>query len=237
MTPSEVFWHDLEHAGYVADLPIWLEIASAEQQMVVELGCGTGRVACFLAANGVSVIGIDNNGELLAALLARTAPGCHIKAEETDLLGEWKPPAAASFVAPAMFFQTIGSSAVRSELLSRIHRALDPEGLLAISVVDDLKPYSPVDLERLPSESVMLKGVLYESRAVAMQAAGDQIHLVRERRVDRQLASVTTQSLTPWSIDEAIEEAAASGLTLERMVPVRGTGRHGAMTILVFHAT
>src|SRR5439155_27271172 len=60
---TEVMWHDLECGGYVEDLPLWRELAG--DGPVLDLGCGTGRVALDLAAHGVPVVGLDVNEILL----------------------------------------------------------------------------------------------------------------------------------------------------------------------------
>ena len=54
---TDVIWHDLECGGYVEDLPLWRELAG--DGPVLDLGCGTGRVALDLAARGVPVVGLD----------------------------------------------------------------------------------------------------------------------------------------------------------------------------------
>ena len=45
-------WHDAEHGGYAADLPLWDRLASERGGPVLDLGAGTGRVALHLAAAG-----------------------------------------------------------------------------------------------------------------------------------------------------------------------------------------
>jgi tRNA G46 methylase TrmB len=49
---AEAIWHDVECGSYQADLPLWEELAQRAQGAVLELGCGTGRVALHLARRG-----------------------------------------------------------------------------------------------------------------------------------------------------------------------------------------
>ena len=69
MTSPEVVWHDLECGVYAEDLRLWRELAG--DGPVLDLGCGTGRVAIDLATRGVPVVGLDHDPALLAALAAR----------------------------------------------------------------------------------------------------------------------------------------------------------------------
>src|ERR687897_3429208 len=70
-TFDEVAWHEVECGTYSADLPLWEELAEEHGGPVLELGCGTGRVALHLARRGHEVLGIDSEGELVEPLNAR----------------------------------------------------------------------------------------------------------------------------------------------------------------------
>ena len=64
--PEAVVWHDVECAGYAADLPTWRALAEeAGGPGVLDLGCGTGRVAIDLAARGHDVTALDADPELV----------------------------------------------------------------------------------------------------------------------------------------------------------------------------
>ena len=53
----ETIWHEVECGSYAADLALWSELAAEVAGPVLELGCGTGRVALHLAAEGREVTG------------------------------------------------------------------------------------------------------------------------------------------------------------------------------------
>ena len=55
----------LEHVPHLNDIPFWVEEARASGGPVLELGCGTGRVAIPIAQTGVSVLGLDNSARML----------------------------------------------------------------------------------------------------------------------------------------------------------------------------
>jgi hypothetical protein len=68
---DEVVWHDLEHCGYRADLPVWRSIAGrAGPSSTVELGAGSGRgepaIEQALQARLIGV-GLQFSGQAAAA--------------------------------------------------------------------------------------------------------------------------------------------------------------------------
>src|SRR5688500_9416966 len=66
-----VIWHDVECGAYEADLPLWRELAGEAPGPVLEIGCGTGRVAMHLARCRHDVIASDTDPALAAALEER----------------------------------------------------------------------------------------------------------------------------------------------------------------------
>jgi len=56
--------YDACHAHRLDDVPFWTQAASS-CRTVLELGCGTGRIAIPIAASGRQVIGIDSNQSML----------------------------------------------------------------------------------------------------------------------------------------------------------------------------
>lgn len=75
---NEATWHRIEHSGFTADLPIWLDLARRFGPRTLEVGAGCGRVALHLAAHGVPVTAVERSSELLAALRASCPPGIGI---------------------------------------------------------------------------------------------------------------------------------------------------------------
>ncbi len=71
MNPERVIWNEVECGDYEADLPLWEELADSlgEEEVILELGCGAGRVVQHLAARGAYlVIGLDRDPNLVAAI-------------------------------------------------------------------------------------------------------------------------------------------------------------------------
>jgi len=57
--------YDLENEGFTADIPFYLRLAARHGGPILELGCGTGRVAVPLAQAGYEVTGIDASEPML----------------------------------------------------------------------------------------------------------------------------------------------------------------------------
>ncbi len=70
---AAAIWHDVECGSYAADLALWEELATEAGGPVLDLGCGTGRVALHLARRGHPVLAVDHDPELIAALRERAA--------------------------------------------------------------------------------------------------------------------------------------------------------------------
>jgi SAM-dependent methyltransferase len=134
---ANAIWHDVECGAYAADLPLWEELAERSGGPVLELGCGTGRVALHLARRGHEVIGLDSDAELLAVLAERGAelPVSTLEADARSF--ELESPAAL-VLAPTHLLQLLVDAEERAESLSCIAAALRPGGLLAASIIEEL---------------------------------------------------------------------------------------------------
>lgn len=137
MTGAAAIWHDVECGGYAADLPLWEELAERCGGPVLELGCGTGRVALHLARRGHEVIGLDRDQELLDVLDERAKD-----LELTTLVAdarefELQKPAAL-VLAPTHLLQLLADPAERNECLRSVAAALRPGGLLAVVIIEEM---------------------------------------------------------------------------------------------------
>ena len=70
-------FYDLDLEGFDADLALYLALAERAaardgREDVLELGCGTGRVAGALAGAGFGVVGVDYSAAMIEAARART---------------------------------------------------------------------------------------------------------------------------------------------------------------------
>jgi SAM-dependent methyltransferase len=64
-------FYDLENADFTEDLPLWADLARERGGPILELGCGSGRVALHLAREGCEVTGVDSSPAMLALARSR----------------------------------------------------------------------------------------------------------------------------------------------------------------------
>ncbi|MXZ45551.1 MAG: class I SAM-dependent methyltransferase [Chloroflexi bacterium] len=124
-------FYDLDLEGFDDDLALYMEIAAGRD--VLELGCGTGRVAVPLAASGVRVTGVDLSPAMLALARDR-ADGLPVRLVEGDMrtldLGECF---GAVFV-PLGGLQHMTTAADVAAALATVARHLQPGGHAVVDV-------------------------------------------------------------------------------------------------------
>lgn len=177
---TTAIWHDVECGAYDADLPLWEELAERHGGPVLDLGCGTGRVALHLARRGHRVIGIDCDHELVLELAERAGdlpvePIC-VDALDLDLDEQ-----VGLALAPMQFLQLLHSSEARERCLRRVAAAMSPGSVLAAALVD--QPPEPTDgLPPLPDVREV-DGWVYSSLPITIVGfAGPQLVLSRLRQ-------------------------------------------------------
>lgn len=138
MSATTTIWHDVECGAYAADLPLWEELADEAGGPVLDLGCGTGRVALPLARRGHTVLGLDRDPELLAALRERAA-GLPVEAELGDGADFALGAEFGLALAPMQLVQLLGPEQ-RAGCLRCLASHLRPGGLAALAIVADPPP-------------------------------------------------------------------------------------------------
>jgi len=176
----EVIWHDLECGGYAEDLPLWRELAGAGP--VLDVGCGAGRVALDLARQGVAVVGLDQDAELLAALRERAAglPVQTVRADARDFsLGRTFPV----ILAPMQTVQLLGGPEGRAAFLRCAREHLEPGGLLAIALADALEGFDEATATPPLPDVLERDGIVYFTQPVAVKDEGARVAIHRVREV------------------------------------------------------
>jgi trans-aconitate 2-methyltransferase len=122
-------FYDWENARTVArrDVPFWRGLAAAQPGPVLELGCGTGRIALPVAQAGVTLVGVDRSPAMLAEARATPAP---IRWVEADL-ARWRPERAPDVVYANASIQWVEP---HDGLLVRLLEELAPGGCLAVQM-------------------------------------------------------------------------------------------------------
>jgi SAM-dependent methyltransferase len=134
---AATIWHDVECGSYGADLMLWAELAERCGGPVLELGCGTGRVALYLARRGHQVIGLDSDSELLAELETR-ADGLPVRTHHADARAFDLRREISVAVAPTHLLQLLPSAAERAECLRSVAATLRPGGLFAATILEEM---------------------------------------------------------------------------------------------------
>jgi SAM-dependent methyltransferase len=232
---SAVIWHDLECGGYVEDLELWRELAG--DGPVLDLGCGTGRVALDLAEHGVPVVGLDTD-EVLLEELRRRASELPVEAVRADVrafdLGRRFPVA----LAPMQTVQLLGGPAGRADFLRCAKAHLEPGGIFAIAVAEDIQTFDEVE-EALPLPDVREDGgTVYFSQPVSIKDEGDrfEIQFVREV-IDPHGGRTSGRSVIHLDqLDAGQLEAEAAGFTVLDRRTVPATEAYVGSTVVMLRA-
>jgi SAM-dependent methyltransferase len=204
-------WHDVECASYEADLPLWRELAAGAGGPVLDLGCGTGRVALDLAAHGHDVTGVDSEPALTRALVSRARErGLRVRAETADVRAfTLAGRAFALAIAPMQVAQLLGGQAGRARMLACVREHLTPGGVLAIALADPFEGI-PDDYEAAPPLPDVREegGWVYSSTPVDVRKQGAATAIDRLRQavspsgeLDESLATIVLDAVTPDELE------------------------------------
>ena len=155
-----VIWHDVECASYSADLALWEELSAACDGPVLDVGCGTGRVALHLAALGREVVGLDAEPDLVEALGARAREaGLAVDGVVADVRALDLGRSFGLAIAPMQVVQLLGGSEGRAAMLACLRRHLDPAAACAIALADPFEgelteSMNTVELDALDPEQL-----------------------------------------------------------------------------------
>ncbi len=133
-------------------MPFWRRAALAAGGRVLELGCGTGRVAQPLVAAGVDLVGIDRSEQMLKRALTRYArtmrrarrtsaatpvrPAPYVRGDIRSL--PFADAAFAMVIAPYGILQSLTRERDLAATLAATARVLAPGGTLGVDLVPDV---------------------------------------------------------------------------------------------------
>jgi SAM-dependent methyltransferase len=178
-----VIWHDVECAFYAVDFRLWEQLAAEHPGPLLDIGCGTGRIALRLAAAGRDVTALDSEPSLVAALAARARErGLRVRAGVGDARAFDLGRSFALVIAPMQVAQLLGGAAGRADWLRCVHGHLQPGGVLAAALAD---PFEGIPLEDSmpPLPDVREEdGWVYSSTPVVVRPDGDGTLVERLRQ-------------------------------------------------------
>jgi SAM-dependent methyltransferase len=209
-------WHDVECAAYTVDLDLWRSLAADAGGPILDLGCGTGRVALDLAERGFAVTGIDSDPELIGTLRARArARGVRVEATTADARSFELETTFALVVSPMQVVQLLGGSGGRARMLTAVRRHLVAGGVFAAALANPFEGWS--DEESLPPLPDVREenGWVYSSTPTGVRRAGDSFVIDRHRQAVSPSGEITeeraTIALDAVRAEELEQEAAAHG--------------------------
>lgn len=138
-------FYDWENARTLGrrDVPFWRNLALQHGGLVLELGCGTGRIALPLGRAGVLMVGIDRSEPMLARARRRVR-----RAKLTErvrlIRGDirWLPfveaPPFSMVMAPYGMLQSLLRERDLTATLEAAKRVLQPGGTFGLELVADL---------------------------------------------------------------------------------------------------
>jgi SAM-dependent methyltransferase len=235
-----VVWHDLECGTYVADLPLWRELAARHGDPVLDVGAGTGRVALDLARHGYTVTALDADSTLLEALSARAA-GLPVSTVVADARAFELGRRFALCVVPMQTVQLLGGASGRAAFLRCVRNHLHPGGMIAAAVVEAVDVYEELDGVPGPLPDMLEReGVVYASRPTAVRA--DAAGFVLERRRERidpggeRTVQDDVVRLDALSAAQLEAEGRAVGLRVAGRVEVAPTADHVGSVVVMLGA-
>lgn len=181
------------------DIGFYLALAREAHQPgrpVLELACGTGRVAIPIAREGISVVGLDLSPDMLARAREKSAGLSNVRWVEGDMARfELTERFGLAFI-PFRSFQHLLTTEEQISCLRCIHRHLVPDGRLVVNV------FNP-DIIAIAEWLTKRKGGLHKGRdSYVSPHSGRETHAWESRSY-----STSTQRLESTTIDEEVEGA------------------------------
>jgi SAM-dependent methyltransferase len=231
---SEAIWHDVECGAYRADLSLWERLAEEADGPVLDLGCGTGRVALHLARRGHSVIALDAAPELVAALDER-ADGLPLRTLLADARDFELDTDVALALAPMQLIQLLPDHAGRLESLRRIDAHLLPGGRIALAIVEELPAGADGD-PPLPDVREIDEWV-YSSLPLDAAVDGEEIAIRRLRQTVSPAGALSEEEnevrIRRLSAGQLEREGAEAGLVALARRQVPATDVHVGSSVVV----
>jgi SAM-dependent methyltransferase len=231
-----VLWHDVECGGYEADLPLWEALAKAANAPVLEVGCGTGRVALHLARRGHRITAVDSDARLLAALRERAAgQGLTVHTEQADATAMRLDRRFGLILAPMQLMQLLPGTEARRRCLATVAAHMRPGGLVALAIVEEAKISTP-STPPLPDVHER-DGWVYSSLPLSVTRRGDALLIERLRQTVapdgslREACSTVRLQALPAAVLES--EGRGAGLRPAGHRRVGPTGAHIGSTVVL----
>ena len=168
--------YDSVYSYVTDDIPFYIDEARSAGGSVLELGCGTGRVAIPIAQAGIEIVGLDSSAAMLevARRKAEKAPGARgLRLVEADMRDFSLDEVFGLVIIPFRGFLSLLSVEDQIQALANVRAHLAPGGKLAFNI------FVP-DLNMLVQEG----DVAYHYRDVTDPDTGTRYVLWHQSRYD-----------------------------------------------------
>jgi SAM-dependent methyltransferase len=151
-------YYDIENADLVDDLHAYAVLADRFGGPVLDVGCGTGRVAFHLAAHRLRVVGVDTSPAMLERARERSA---HLESDPAQL--KWVEADITQLALDEDFglaifayngFMHLLAQADQIAALERIRAHLKPGGGVALDLPNPVEMFQAEDLSGLIVERI-----------------------------------------------------------------------------------
>jgi ubiquinone/menaquinone biosynthesis C-methylase UbiE len=199
------------------DVEFYRELAAEQGGPILELACGTGRVAIPLAAAGFDVVGLDLSSPMLeiGRSKQRAAPS-PVSSRLTFVHGDMRDfDLGRTFPLAVIAFRSFASLLTVDDqrlCLTAIRRHLEPQGLLAVNVFD---PRLDLCVPDPP-------GDYPHTRGQAGLAGGNSVEVVVTERRNDPLRQILAET---WQVTERRPDGGIEGQEWEELV-LRWTYRY-----------
>ncbi len=231
---ATAIWHDVECGSYAADLALWEELAGEVEGTVLDLGCGTGRVALHLARRGHEVLGLDLDPELIAALERRGA-GLPLRTVVADARDFELPAPVDLALAPMQTLQLLDDGEQRIACLERVSAHLRPGSRFAAAILEEMP--EPDDSPPPLPDVREVDGWVYSSLAVEAAVGDGEILIRRLRQTVSPDGELTEEDnevrITTFPAAQLEAEAERAGLVPVARHAIAETDIHVGTTVVV----
>jgi SAM-dependent methyltransferase len=234
-----VIWHDVECGAYAADLPLWEGLADQTSGPILELGCGTGRVALHLARRGHEVTGLDSDRALVAAFNDRAGvEELSARAEQGDARNISLRQRFGLVIAPMVFIHLLEGPAARESCLRSVASHLHRDGMAAFALFEGDATGTPAS-PPLPDVSEQ-DGWIYSSLPLEILAEDNSLLVERLRQTVSPAGTlrdeVSSVRLNVLAADDFETEAKACDLRAVGRRRIAATERYLESTVVLLEA-
>lgn len=163
--------YDSAVPDWVGEIQFYRELAAVAQAKggsILEIGCGTGRVAIRLAQEGVDVVGLDVSAQMLEIAQEKSREWPNLRWVLGDMRSFELGETFTLVIIPGHAFQHLNTTLDQVRCLECIQRHLAPEGMLVV---------------HLDHQDMRWLGDLLDDEGGRFEVAGEFMHPERNRRL------------------------------------------------------